>query len=94
MLLPPPAPKQEAKYTGFMLATEKRAHERMLQEKEKERELAMLEAAEAGDPAAVAAIQAAGVKLTYGLTMWVRGLERERERAGGSNRTQATRSSM
>lgn len=37
MLLQAPAPKEEAKYTGFTLATEKRAYERVLQEQERER---------------------------------------------------------
>eukprot|EP00198_Chlamydomonas_reinhardtii_P001560 XP_001690896.1 predicted protein [Chlamydomonas reinhardtii] len=48
MLVPPPAPKVEAKYTGFMLATEKRAYERMQQEQERQAQIQhILDGAEA-----------------------------------------------
>ncbi|GLI58901.1 hypothetical protein VaNZ11_000682 [Volvox africanus] len=57
MLLPAPAPKEEAKYTGFVLATEKRAYERMVQEQERERAAKL--AAEGLDAAATAAAAAA-----------------------------------
>ncbi|KAG2446024.1 hypothetical protein HXX76_000626 [Chlamydomonas incerta] len=55
MLVPPPAPKVEAKYTGFMLATEKRAYERMQQEQERQAHIQHILATEGPEAAAAAA---------------------------------------
>lgn len=55
MLVPPPAPKVEAKYTGFMLATEKRAYERMQQEQERQAQIQHILVTEGPEAAAAAA---------------------------------------
>ncbi|KAG2494533.1 hypothetical protein HYH03_007300 [Edaphochlamys debaryana] len=52
MLVPPPPPKAEAKYTGFMLATEKRAHERAAHEAERAANIAHILATEGEEAAA------------------------------------------
>ncbi|GLC44162.1 hypothetical protein PLESTB_000901400 [Pleodorina starrii] len=67
MLLPAPAPKEAAKYTGFSLATEKRAYERMVQEQEKAAHLAKLAAAEGAEAAAAAAAAEAAAAAAGGL---------------------------
>ncbi|KAG2452583.1 hypothetical protein HYH02_002820 [Chlamydomonas schloesseri] len=70
MLVPPPAPKVEAKYTGFMLATEKRAYERLQQEQERQAQIAHILATEGPEAAAAAA---AGVAMPKPGTTYDRG---------------------